>query len=97
MNNIPPFPDNKLNAVKDFGDGRIYNALKLLWEEPQTFRTYIENLLLCEPKKDKNGKTVDRQGFPFAVSAELLWLFNHHKDVCHLPGDTAWKNGVHWR
>ena len=67
-----PAPIRPFQLLRRFP--RVANALACAWEDRETFRTCLYNLLV-----DTRG---DRKGFPPEVEAELLALRAYHDDHC---------------
>ena len=61
---------------------RIANLLAVLWEDPNSLRRYVDDLLV-----DRRG---NRQGFPLDVLREIFNLRAHY-DVVHPPSLRPWE------
>jgi hypothetical protein len=61
---------------------RIANLLAVLWQDPNSLRRYVDDLLV-----DKRG---NRQGFPLDVLREIFQLRAHY-DEAHPPSLRPWE------
>lgn len=61
---------------------RICNLLAVLWDDPNSARRYLNDLLV-----DKRG---NRQGFPLDILRELLAMLAHYEDL-HPESAQPWQ------
>ena len=82
MNWASALPDDVLPNALLAKFPRIANLLAVLWQDPNSLRRYIDDLLV-----DKRG---NRQGFPLDILRELLALRAYY-DELHPESAQPWE------
>ena len=64
--------------------GRVLNALRLCWGQPETCLDYFEDLLI-----DRRG---DRLGFPADIVIEIAVLKDYYESALHGTAQSVWEH-----